>query len=91
MYRTRYYAIYVLPELMAFADSRESSVTAAEWLRRTRWQRLVGYAARFYVMIVPLLPLTKTAGCHLTETVNDGNDGLLKVIRSNRDGSAGMI
>jgi hypothetical protein len=49
--------IYFLPELIAFEHSRESSVSAAEWLARgQRWQTLSWIrGAVMYAGIVPLL------------------------------------
>ena len=57
--------IYFLPELMAFQDSPNSSVSPAEWFARgERWQRLSWIrGAVMYAAILPLLvALTKPDG-----------------------------
>lgn len=57
--------IYLVPELIAFERSPQSSVTAAEWLARgKRWQTLSWIrGAVCYVALVPLLlALTKPVG-----------------------------
>lgn len=56
-------SLYFVPELMAFAQSPQSNVTAAEWLARgNRWQYLSWARGTIcYLSIIPLLvALTKS-------------------------------
>lgn len=58
-------SIFFVPELMAFAKSPESNITAAEWLARgNRWQHFswIRGAVCFTGLVPLLVALTRTAG-----------------------------
>ena len=62
--------VYFVPELMAFQQSPESSLSPAEWLARgQRWQRLSWIrGAVCYVGLMPLLlALTRQAEVNVSE------------------------